>query len=82
VLHHVLCSADKPGSEEPHYHLQQEERVVVKQGKLGYFIGHQTHVQSAEAEEEVVVKPGEGPLLFFSIFFVPMHCWAWGPSGV
>jgi hypothetical protein len=62
--------------------LQQEERVVVKQGKLGYFIGHQTHVQSAEAEEEVVVKPGEGPLLFFSIFFVPMHCWAWGPSGV
>lgn len=64
MLHHVLCPADKPGSEEPHYHLQQEERVLVKQGKLGYFIGHQTHVQSAEAEEEVVVKPGEGPLLF------------------
>jgi hypothetical protein len=57
---HALCPADKPGSEEPHYHLQQEERVRVKQGKLGYFIGHQTHVQSAEAEEEVVVKPGEG----------------------
>lgn len=31
----------------------------MKQGKLGYFIGHQTHVQSAEADEEVVVKPGE-----------------------
>lgn len=53
--------------------MQQEERVLVKQGKLGYFIGHQTHVQSAEAEEEVVVKPGEGPLVFLYIFFVPMH---------
>lgn len=51
--------ADKPGSEEPHYHMQQEERVVVKQGKLGYFIGHQHHVQSAEpGDKEVVVKPG------------------------
>jgi hypothetical protein len=30
----------------------------VKQGKLGYFIGHQTHVQAAEAEEEVVIKAG------------------------
>jgi hypothetical protein len=38
--------------------MQQEERVRVKQGKLGYFIGHQTHVQSAEADEEVVIKPG------------------------
>jgi hypothetical protein len=51
--------ADKPGSEEPHYHLHQEERVVVKQGKLGYFVGHQHHVQSAEpGDKEVVVKPG------------------------
>jgi hypothetical protein len=33
--------------------------VVVKQGKLGYFIGHQHHVQSAEpGDKEVVVKPG------------------------
>lgn len=40
--------------------MQQEERVRVKQGKLGYFIGHQTHVQSAEADEEVVIKPGGG----------------------
>ena len=52
-------AADKPGSEEPHYHLQQEERIKVKQGKLGYFIGHQTHVQSAEAgDDEVIIKPG------------------------
>jgi hypothetical protein len=52
------ADADKPGSEVPHYHAFQEERVVVKQGKLGYFIGHQHHVQSAEADKEVVVKPG------------------------
>jgi hypothetical protein len=32
--------------------------VRVKQGQLGYFIGHQTHVQAAEAGEEVVIKPG------------------------
>lgn len=51
-------SAEKPGSEAPHYHLQQTERVRVKQGQLGYFIGHQTHVQAAEAGEEVVIKPG------------------------
>jgi hypothetical protein len=31
----------------------------VKQGKLGYYIGHHSHVQSAEAGEEVVIKPGE-----------------------
>jgi hypothetical protein len=31
----------------------------VKQGKLGYYIGHHSHVQSAEAGEEVIIKPGE-----------------------
>lgn len=55
----VCVGADKPGSEVPHYHAFQEERVLVKEGKLGYFIGHQHHVQSAEAEQEVVVKPGD-----------------------
>lgn len=55
----VCLCADKPGSELPHYHAFQEERVLVKEGKLGYFIGHQHHVQSAEAEQEVVVRPGD-----------------------
>lgn len=54
----VCVHADKPGSEEPHYHLYQEEHIKVKQGKLGYFIGHQTHVQSAEVDQEVTIKPG------------------------
>lgn len=54
----------KPGSEAPHYHIHQEEHIKVKQGKLGYFIGHQTHAQAAEPGEEVTIKPGEGHTLF------------------
>lgn len=50
---------DKPGSEAAHYHLFQTETVRVRQGKLGYFIGHQSHVQAAEAGAEVVIQPGE-----------------------
>lgn len=50
--------ADKPGSDAPHYHLQQREVVRVKAGKLGYFVGHQHHVQAAEAGEEVAIQPG------------------------
>ncbi|KAF8072688.1 protein phosphatase 2C [Scenedesmus sp. PABB004] len=55
---------DKPGSEPAHYHLHQEERVRVVSGKLGYFVGHQHHVQSAEAGEVLTVRPGESHMLF------------------
>eukprot|EP00882_Tetradesmus_deserticola_P008745 GHRQ01009222.1.p1 GENE.GHRQ01009222.1~~GHRQ01009222.1.p1 ORF type:complete len:173 (+),score=31.56 GHRQ01009222.1:152-670(+) len=54
----------KPGSDAAHYHTHQQERVRVKQGKLGYYIGHHSHVQAAEAGEEVVIKPGEAHVLF------------------
>jgi hypothetical protein len=50
--------ADKPGSEAPHFHLRQTEVVRVKEGTLGYFVGHQTHVQAAEAGQQVVIRPG------------------------
>jgi hypothetical protein len=80
-----LSTADKPGSEEPHYHMQQEEHVRVKQGKLGYFIGHQTHVQSAEADEEVVIKPGVCVLWCDvvcpgrgQVKYSTQHSWRWG----
>lgn len=54
----------KPGSDAAHYHSQQQERVRVKAGKLGYYIGHHSHVQAAEAGEEVLIKPGEAHALF------------------
>jgi hypothetical protein len=54
-----VLPAGKPGSDAAHYHSQQQERIRVKQGKLGYYIGHHSHVQSAEAGEEVIIKPGE-----------------------
>lgn len=54
----LLLGAEKPGSEEPHFHLNQEEHIKVKQGQLGYFIGHQMHVQSAGPDEEVTIKAG------------------------
>lgn len=56
---YIVPHAEKPGSEAPHYHLNQEEHIKVKQGKLGYFIGHQTHVKAAEMGEELTIKPGK-----------------------
>lgn len=51
--------AGKPGSDAAHYHQLQEEHIEIKEGKLGYYIGHQTHVKTATAGEEVTIKPGE-----------------------
>jgi hypothetical protein len=59
MLHALHASAGKPGSDAAHYHSNQQERIRVKQGKLGYYIGHHSHVQAAEAGEEVIIKPGE-----------------------
>eukprot|EP00879_Flechtneria_rotunda_P032068 GHRR01035219.1.p1 GENE.GHRR01035219.1~~GHRR01035219.1.p1 ORF type:complete len:141 (+),score=15.37 GHRR01035219.1:575-997(+) len=49
----------KPGSDAPHYHLHQQERIKVKEGKLGYYVGHHMHVKAAEAGQEVIIKPGK-----------------------
>jgi len=57
---------DKPGLQPAHYHIIQEEHIKVKEGRLGYYIGHHTHVKAAEEGEEVVVKPG-------NIADMPLH---------
>lgn len=62
----VSGSAGKPGSDAAHYHTNQQEQIKVKQGRLGYYIGHHSHVQAAEAGEEVTIRPGKQQLLIGS----------------
>ncbi|GBF93193.1 hypothetical protein Rsub_05925 [Raphidocelis subcapitata] len=57
----------KPGSQPGHLHLQQDEQLEVKKGRLGYWRGHPSLAAEVAADDEdamVVIQQGEAHSLW------------------
>lgn len=64
MLVNLTCSlrpkTDKPGSQPAHLHLNQDEHIEVKKGRLGYWRGHPSlSAEVGEKDDDVIIQQGE-----------------------